>query len=193
MGSSCSAEVSGAQGSRSGPWCQLGLGCGVGSATGMLVSPWPGWGLLRNDSGMRLRLDLSIPPAPTFLFQLVLSTGSELCTPRMSPPHSFAHGASWVPCPAVLGVHSHCTQRGAGPQKAELGLCHGPSPTLCFCPSPGLSECDHHRNHQDQQPGRKILLSEYLWDPRPCRGQIPPSSRERAALWGGGGCGTTLL
>lgn len=132
-----------------------------------------------------------LPSAPAFLFHPALSTASELSTPSMVPHNPFAHGAAGAPFPAVPCAHDQCTQMwGRGPQKAEPRLCPGPRPTLCFCHRPGLSERDHHRNHQDQQPGRTVLLSEYPRGPQALQGQIPYNSRERGSpegrrrLWG---------
>lgn len=99
MGSSCFAEVSGAQWSKSGysPWCQLCLGCGVGSVTGILVSPWSGWGFLRNDMSEAQTGFKHLLSASAFLFQ---STASELSISSMIPHNYFAHGACWSPvCP----------------------------------------------------------------------------------------------
>lgn len=187
MGSSCSAQVSGAHWGKSGhgSWCLLCLGCGVESVTGMLVSPWSGWGFLRNDVSEALTGFKHFPSAPALLFHLPLGTASELPTPSMTSHNSLSHGATGALC-----VHSRCSQRWGRAPRAELRLCHGPRPTLSLCHRPGLSERDHHRNHQDQQPGRTLVLREYPWDP-----QGPESltaAGKGAALQGGEGFGATL-
>lgn len=151
---------------------------GVESVTGMLVSPWSGGVFsLRNDVSEAQTGFKHLPSAPAFLFHLALSAASELPTLVTTSHNSFAMERAGVLCVHTQSVLPKVGQAPAGP-------------TLSFYHRPGLSECDHHRNHQDQQPGRTVVLSEYLWDA--WGPQSLTAAGKGAAPWGGEGFGATL-
>lgn len=165
--------------------------CRGGSSDRNIGVPTVWLGFFSGMPCLRLTQDLSIFP----LLQPSSFT-LPLAQPLSFPPRAWSHTIplpmEWLERPFLLShvPMASAPKRGAGPQKAEPRLCPGPRPTLCFCHRPGLSERDHHRNRQDQQPGRTVLLSEYPRGPQALQGQIPYNSRERGSpegrrrLWG---------